>query len=84
MWNNRELKLKLVIHAEENAILNCPFNTTDCTMYITHQPCPKCIIRILQSGIKRVIYNLPYTKMGDVDIWETYAKKFQEIKQLDV
>lgn len=84
MWNNRELKLKLVVHAEENALLNCPFDTIGCTIYVTHQPCPKCIIRLLQSGISRIVYNLPYTKMGDYDIWEMHAKKFKEVKQLDI
>ena len=84
MWNNRDVKLKYVIHAEENALLNTPFSPKDCSIYITHQPCPKCIIRVLQAGIIRVIYNLPYTKMGDVDIWQVHANKFKEIRQLDI
>ena len=84
MWNNRELKYKLVIHAEENALLNCPFETIGCSVYLTHQPCAKCIIRLVQAGIQRVIYNLPYTKMGDQDIWEMHAAKFKQIKQFDL
>lgn len=84
MWNNRELKYLLVVHAEENALLNSPFSTKGCTVYITHQPCAKCIIRLVQAGIKRIVYNLPYTRMGNMDIWEMHAKMFDEIKQIDI
>ena len=84
MWNNRDIKLKHVIHSEENCLLNCPFTLKGCTIYITHQPCPKCIIRLYQAGIKRVIYLNKYEKMGDLDIWQKYADKFEEIKQITI
>lgn len=86
MWTNREIKLKEVIHAEDNCLLNCPFNfrNCNCTIYITHQPCPRCIIKLYQAKIKRIIYNLKYEKMGDLDIWKKYASKFSEIKQIEV
>jgi dCMP deaminase len=84
MWNVREIKLKHVIHAEENCLLNCPFNPDGCSIYITHQPCPKCIIKLAQSRIKKIIYYKKYEKMGDIDIWNMYAKKFDEILQLNI
>ena len=35
----KPLKYEYVIHAELNAIMNCPFDTKGCTLYCTHQPC---------------------------------------------
>lgn len=51
------------IHAEENAILQCAMNgvsTLGCTMYVTASPCPKCSLRIIQAGIKLVVYEREY------------------------
>lgn len=51
------------IHAEMNAIIQCArtgAQTNDCTIYVTHSPCPRCAMVIVQSGISRVIYNDAY------------------------
>ena len=57
-----------VIHAECNAIHNCP-NQHDLeggTMYVTLRPCHNCAKDIIQSGIKRVIYRDEYSKLESV------------------
>lgn len=54
--NNKELKLQVVKHAEENAILNSLLRPADCTIYVTHHPCASCAGSIVQSGIRRVVF----------------------------
>lgn len=57
--NNRELKNKLVIHAEMNAIFNAIFNgasTENATLYVSGLPCcHDCAKGIIQTGITRVV-----------------------------
>ena len=50
-------KYDWVIHAEENAILNCEHRPVGCTLYVTAHPCLSCLLRIAQAGIVRVVYN---------------------------
>jgi dCMP deaminase len=54
--NNKELKLQVVKHAEENAILNSLLRPAGCTIYVTHHPCSSCAGSIVQSGIRRVVF----------------------------
>lgn len=61
IWNNREnnkdfTKYDLVIHSEENAIMNAKCDLTGWSMYITHSPCLGCAKKIAQSGVKNVFY----------------------------
>lgn len=53
--NNRDEKRKWMIHAEENAILNCTSKNPH-SIYITGKPCVNCLQRIINFGIKQVIY----------------------------
>lgn len=61
-------KYVYVTHAELNAILNSKANNLkDCTIYVTLFPCNECAKAIIQSGIKRIVYDCdkdadkPYT-----------------------
>lgn len=52
---DRERKLALTLHAEENAIANAAFPVH--TLYVTRHPCADCALRILAARtIKRVVY----------------------------
>ncbi len=54
--DDRDLKLKLIIHAEINAIMFAKEPLNDCTIYVyPFMPCPKCTGPIIQSGISRVV-----------------------------
>ena len=61
-------KIKLLekcraLHGEENAILNLVgrgVDLTDSTIYVTTYPCNLCANKIVQSGIKKVVYFEPY------------------------
>lgn len=56
----RPTKYDLVAHAEVNAIINCEFGawmTREATLYVTPlPPCNECAKVIINSGIKRVVY----------------------------
>ena len=52
----REIKLWKTIHAEENALLFAGRSLEFCTLYATHHPCPTCAAKIVQAGIRRVVY----------------------------
>ena len=54
-YQDRPLKLQMVVHAEANAILNAVKEVKDCTLYCTFFPCPHCAGLIIQSGITSVI-----------------------------
>lgn len=56
--NDKELKLKSIVHAELNAILNSnPFDLTGSTIYIYGlPPCINCAKHILSTDISRIIY----------------------------
>lgn len=56
--NNREWKYAATIHAETNAILFADRNRLEgSTIYVTHPPCGQCAAKIIQVGIKRVVFN---------------------------
>ena len=49
-------KYAYVVHAELNAILNSPRPVKGCTLYVSLFPCNECAKAIIQSGIKKVVY----------------------------
>ncbi len=51
-----ETKYPFVVHAELNAILNSRNSVKDCTIYVSLFPCNECAKAIIQSGIKRIVY----------------------------
>ena len=53
---NREVKYKMVIHAEENAIIFAKQDLEGCTIYLwPFPPCSNCAAKIIQTGITRVV-----------------------------
>ena len=59
------------VHAEQNAILQAAKSGTNiegATIYITHQPCSMCTRIILNSGIKRIVYDKPYPDQFALDL----------------
>lgn len=58
--NNRELKYKLIVHGERNALLFASKPVHGCTLYTTpFMPCSVCAGMVIQAGIKRVV--APYS-----------------------
>lgn len=66
--NDRDTKLKLIVHAEMNAILNAArigVSTRGCTLYLAATdasgvvwggpPCTRCTVETIQSGIANIV-----------------------------
>lgn len=52
---NRDIKYKIILHAEENAILFAKRDLTDCSIFVSSlPPCAHCASIIIQSGIAAV------------------------------
>ena len=70
-------KYPYVCHSELNAILNARgINLTEATLYVTLFPCNECSKAIIQSGIKRVIYESD--KYADTDGVKASKRMFDE------
>lgn len=60
-YANRELKYKIIVHCERNAIIFAQRSLQGCTLY-THpfMSCSTCASMVIQSGIKRCVApNMP-------------------------
>lgn len=56
LYDNRELKYKLIVHAELNALLFARCDLTGCTLYTwPMMSCPRCAGPVIQSGITRCV-----------------------------
>lgn len=59
-YADRELKHRMVVHAEANAILNARGSVEGCTLYVSPlPPCAECAKLIIQAGISKVIARAP-------------------------
>lgn len=73
-YENRDIKLMFVAHAERNALDNAFMDVRGATMYSTLCPCNECTKSIIQRGIKKVItkkYDEEYSKRFNFDITNT-------------
>ena len=63
-YDNRETKLRYVVHAEANAIYNAALNGTklaDSTLFVHGLPvCSDCAKAIIQVGIKHIVIDSDY------------------------
>ena len=60
-----DTKYPYVVHAELNAILNSIKSLHGCTIYVSLFPCNECAKAIIQSGIKKIVYESD--KYADTD-----------------
>lgn len=75
---NRELKYRTILHAEENAILFARQSLEGFTIYTyPMQPCIKCTSFIIQTGIKRVVSFKVYNERWNCE-FETSLKHFAD------
>jgi len=56
MPQTRPEKYLVVLHSEENAILNCDVPMDGATAYITGPPCVHCWSHLIQKDIAKVVY----------------------------
>lgn len=63
------IKNTFVVHAEANALENYygdKFRLEDGTLYVTLFPCMECTKKIVNSGIKRIVYLKMYSKKDEI------------------
>jgi len=53
----RPAKYMWFVHAEDNAVAFARCNLSGATAYVTGPPCAACFRRLLQVGIRRIVYN---------------------------
>lgn len=66
-YANRELKLQMVLHAEENALSFYRGSVEGCSLYVTHPTCSHCAGLIIQQGISKVVVPLEAWKTDMAD-----------------
>ena len=72
------------VHAEQNAIVQAAklgITLEGATLYCTHQPCSMCSRMIINSGIKRVVYEKGYPDEFSLKLFGeagTVIEKFEE------
>lgn len=58
--HDRDVKLRMTIHAEMNALLHARQSLSGCTIYVHPMPpCAQCAAAIIQSGIRRIVATSP-------------------------
>lgn len=70
-----------VLHAESNALMKLARSTNssvNATMYLTCAPCFDCSKLIIQSGIKRVVFQDRYRCMEGVSLLEKAGVKVEQ------
>jgi len=75
-----------VLHAEANAILKVAKSTNNCkdaTLYLTHSPCKDCSKLVLQSGIKRLVYQEAYKDTSGIEFLKNAGLELVQIENCD-
>jgi len=76
--NNREEKLKRVVHSEMNAILNARERLDGYTLYNwPGQSCSRCAVHVIQAGIIRVVSAKP--EGGFAERWAEEMKLTEQL-----
>lgn len=73
-----------VLHAEANAITKIAKSTNSsegATLFVTMSPCIECAKLIIQSGIRRVVYNEKYRIVDGLDL---LRKAGIEVEQIEI
>lgn len=68
-WNQVELLKDATAHAEMLALTQAQaavgdWRLTDCTVYVTKEPCPMCAGAIVHARLQRVVFGAPDPKAG--------------------
>ena len=58
----------LSIHAEVNAITHCGVDTRYSNLYVTANPCAKCVIAAHTAGIRRIVYATMYRPVDYIQL----------------
>ena len=85
--DENNVSLPYVLHAEANAITKIARsgnNSDGATLYVTDSPCIECSKLIIQSGIRRVVYDREYRLTDGLDLLRRAGIEVVRIEQLSV
>jgi len=83
----RPEKYDWIEHSERNAIYNAArigVSLKGCTIYMGGIPCIECARAIIQSGIKRIIYDVEHFKKWSSPRYSAHDKSLQMLKECGV
>ncbi len=72
-------------HAEQNAIIQAArmgLSIENATLYCTHQPCVICAKMIINSGIKRVVYEQGYPDKFSMELFAEAGVAIERVDSL--
>ena len=77
-YNLKESEHDATLHAELVAIKNASthlkaWRLTECTIYVTLEPCPMCLSALLQSRIKKLVFGAYDKKGGSMSLGYNFA-----------
>jgi len=75
-----------VMHAEANAILKVAKSTNNCsgaTLYLTLSPCKDCSKLVIQSGIKRVVFQNGYKDPEGINFLVQAGINVEQIENIE-
>lgn len=68
------------VHAEMNAIFHASANVKGATVYVTKHPCIKCIVLLIQNGIKHIVYLEDYKRVPS--LIDSHVSEEQQANQM--
>jgi len=74
LYEDRDLKLSRVVHAEVNALIHATERVVGYTLYTTPwMPCDRCVVQMIQAGISRFVF-----LSADAERKERWADAFEK------
>lgn len=67
------------IHAEQNALLQCPDTQDIHIAYCTDSPCIHCVKLLLNTSCERIIYLRQYPHREAEELWKKSGRYWQDI-----
>lgn len=67
------------LHAEQNALLQCPEVRDIRTAVVTTSPCVTCTKLFLNTGCQRIIYREEYPQEEARRLWETAGREWSQL-----
>ena len=64
----------VAIHAEQNALLQCPNTSEIHTAYITNSPCITCVKLFMNTKCKRIVFLNEYPQIQPKELWENQGR----------
>jgi len=77
--SGKNLNTCFAVHAEMNALLQCPDVNKIETLYVTTSPCWDCVKVLLNTNCNRIVFISEYPHEKSKDIWINSKRIWQQI-----